>query len=94
MAKKKSNKPARRPYLKPVVKKKHEAGWLSIIKIGIIAAIIYLVLAFIFGYGGLLPFPQLIMNSIQVGVLIILVIIFIVGLITISENTAMEVRKR
>ncbi len=93
MTKKKSKKPARRSYMKPVVKKKHEAGWLSIIKIGVIAAIIYLVLALIFGYGGLLSIPQLLMNAVQVGVLIIIVIIFIVGLITISENTSMEVRK-
>ena len=91
---KKTRTPARKTYLKPVVKKKHEAGWVSTIKIGIIAMIIYLVLAVVFGYAKTTPFKTLLVNGIQVGVLIMAVIIFIVGLITLSENTINEIKKK
>jgi len=92
MAKKRT--PAKKTYLKPVVKKKHEAGWVSTIKIGAIATIIYLVLAVVFGYAKTTPFKILLINGIQVGILIIAAIIFIVGLITISENTVQEIKKK
>jgi uncharacterized membrane protein (DUF485 family) len=91
---KKTRTPARKTYLKPVVKKKHEAGWVSTIKIGIIAMVIYLVLALVFGYAKTTPFAKLLINSTQVGMLIMVVIIFIVGLITISENTVREIKKK
>lgn len=81
-------------YLKPVVKKKHEAGWISTIKVGIISMVVYIILALIFGYAKTTPFTRLLLNGAQIGILIMVTIIFIVGLIAISENTVLEIKKK
>jgi hypothetical protein len=81
-------------YFKDLKRKKHEAGWLSLLKIGLMALAIFVVLALIFGYGRTMSISNLLLSGLQVGVLVIALVIFIVGLITVSENTAKEIKKK
>lgn len=87
-----SDKPISNKYFKDVKKKKHEAGWMALFKIGIVAFLIFVVLALAFGYGKTLTMAAIIMSGIQVAILVVAVVIFIVGLITVSENTANEMK--
>ena len=80
-------------YFKDIRMKRHEASWFALLKIGIIAFFIFVVLALAFGYGRTLTMSTIFMNGIQVGVLVIVLVVFIVGLITISENTSNEMKK-
>lgn len=77
-------------YFKDLKKKKHEAGLLSLLKIGVVAYFIFVILALAFGYGKTLPISRLLLSGLQVAVMIVLLIVFIVGLITVSENTVKE----
>jgi hypothetical protein len=51
------------------------------------------VLALAFGYGKTLAISTILLNGIQVGVLVIVLVVFIIGLITISENTSNEIKQ-
>jgi uncharacterized membrane protein (DUF485 family) len=86
-----SNKPAGR-YFKAIKKKEHEAGWMALFRIGVVAFIIFVALALIFGYARTLTLGTIIMNGIWTAVLVVAVVVFIVGLITVSENTAKEIK--
>jgi uncharacterized membrane protein (DUF485 family) len=87
-------KPAsKEKYFKDIKRKKHEAGWLALLKIGVVAFFIFVVLALAFGYGKTLAISTILLNGIQVGVLVIVLVVFIIGLITISENTSNEIKQ-
>jgi len=81
-------------YFKDIKRKKHDAGWVSLLKIGLMALAIFVVLALIFGYGRTMAISNLLLSGLQVGILVIVLIIFIIGLITVSENTAKEIKKK
>jgi|GEM_PF-5821801 len=81
-------------YFKDIKRKKHEAGWMALIKIGIVAFFIFVVLALAFGYATVMPLADILFGGFQVAVMVIVLIIFIVGLITVSENTVNELKKK
>ena len=91
---KKAEQPAQKRYFKDIKRKKHEAGWVSLIKIGCAAFFLFVVLAFGFGYGSVLPVTTILFSGLEVGLMVIMLVIFIVGLITVSENTVSEMRKK
>lgn len=92
MAKKKSV-PKKR-YFRDIKKKKHEAGWLALLKIGVVAFIIFVILSLAFGYSKTLSIPRILLSGLQVAILVIVLIVFIVGLINVSENTASELKRK
>lgn len=95
MAKKKVQKPIqKKKYFKNIKRKKHEAGWVALLKIGVIAFFIFVILALTFGYGSTMPMTSILFSGLQVAFMVIVLIIFIVGLITVSENTINEVKTK
>jgi uncharacterized membrane protein (DUF485 family) len=88
-----SKKPAGK-YFRAVKKKEHEAGWMALFNIGIVAFIVFVALALIFGYAKTLTMGTILMNGIWTAVLVVVVVVFIVGLITVSENTAKEMKPK
>jgi uncharacterized membrane protein (DUF485 family) len=95
MAKKAVPIKSKQRYFKEVRKKKHEAGWISLLKIGVMAFFIFVILALAFGYAKIMTMSGILASGLQLAVLVILLIVFIIGIITVSENTALECcRKR
>lgn len=86
-------KSSKKKYFKNIKRKKHEAGWLALLKIGAVAFFIFVILALSFGYGNTLSITNLLLSGLQVALMVVILIIFIIGLITISENTTKEVKK-
>lgn len=82
--------PSKKSVFKTIEKKEHEINWKIIGKIAGFSFIAYILIVSIINYNMVMSngFLWLLINSIKTTMLVVAVIIFIVGLIAVSENTA------
>jgi len=73
------------------IKKQHEVGWITTLRIAILAFIIYMIIALMVGVDSNLR--ELMASAFWFGVLVIFLLALIIGIVKITENTNEEVKR-
>ena len=90
-ASKKSSKKKKKVSKFKFVKKQHGVGWITAVRIGILAFIIYAIVGLMVGVDQNLR--ELLVSSFWFGVIVILLLALIVGIVKLSENTDEEIKR-